>query len=206
MGCRQPRMLFNHLRSQQLPAVISASLAAGRNTENFKLSFAAWFFSSSHNAQCIRGSAGSSEPSTSCRLSAKCAKRGTPQPWAASLDKSKNTALSRSGSNTLCASEKLPRPHTANTDLILHPAQTACRTQPPHAIDHRIEQAKEHEAEVMLCQKQPLRRTTAIGARIGPLCAHLGKPQAKLLQQLPVGELLLIEGPFGTPHKANQTD
>jgi len=65
-----------------------------------------------HKAQCMRGRAGSSEPSKAVSLSARTARRGSPLALAVlavSLERSRKIFSSSCGSNTACASEKLPR-------------------------------------------------------------------------------------------------
>lgn len=57
----------------------------------------------------MRGRAGRREPTTSLGLSARWAIRSLPHEVEISPDRSRNTCRSSSGSNTLCASEKLPR-------------------------------------------------------------------------------------------------
>jgi len=65
--------------------------------------------------------------------------------------------------------------HFPATDLVLHALQMTCRAKDPHAVEHRIEQSEEHEAEVILIEQQTLRAAGAFsgGGAISAWIWHL---------------------------------
>jgi hypothetical protein len=76
----------------------------------------------------------------------------------------------------------------------------ACRAKAAHGIEHRIEHAEEHEAEVILFEQQALRAAGPLFGLGRHLRADPRKPGAEIVQQFPAPELRFVDLFLGAAH------
>jgi len=93
--------------------------------------------------------------------------------------------------------------HRTGADILLHTPDVARGAKSPHAVEDRIAQPEENEAEIILLQQLAFRiRRDTGGSHPG---LNLSQTTAEPVQELPIGKLLGIDRFLLAAHSRSQS-